>query len=170
MGTTNDSRALPPSDIDLVHVVTVDELLAMHQLQHVDLLKVGAEMSAIGGAVASIAAGRVGVLTFLYDGHNEWQHGKLRDVIARMDELGYACYLAGKQTAEGSLLRLTGCWRPSYETRTPSTIVCVPRSHALYPHVERMSMRYSLYREEYFKEDAVQPEAAQPEQQSGMLE
>ena len=41
MGTTNDSRALPPSDIDLVHVVTVDELLAMHQLQHVDLLKVG---------------------------------------------------------------------------------------------------------------------------------
>ena len=45
--------------------------------------------------MASIAAGRVGVLTFLYDGHNEWQHGKLRDVIARMDELGYACYLAG---------------------------------------------------------------------------
>ena len=60
------------------------------------------------------------------------------------------------------------CLSPALLTCCPQ--VCVPRSHALYPHVERMSMRYSLYREEYFKEDAVQPEAAQPEQQSGMLE
>ena len=55
----------------------------------------GFELPALGGAVASIAAGRVGVLTFSYGGHQEWQNGKLLDAVARLDELGYSCYLAG---------------------------------------------------------------------------
>jgi hypothetical protein len=55
----------------------------------------GFELAALGGAVASIAAGMVGVLSFAYGGHKEWQHGKLGDAVARLDELGYVCYLAG---------------------------------------------------------------------------
>ncbi|KAI3427135.1 hypothetical protein D9Q98_007072 [Chlorella vulgaris] len=169
---SNCSTAVPGSgrnseDVDVVAATTVDELLAMHKLNRVDLLKIdagGEEVAALSGAIASIAGDRVGVLAFACGGQGAWKHGQLGEVVARLDELGYTCYLAGQETQHGSLARLTGCWRPSYETQHRSTVVCVPRGHLLYPHTERMSLRYGQHEQVYFKQlqaaPAQQSEAA----------
>ena len=55
----------------------------------------GDDMPAIAGALASLAAGRVRVLTFKYGGVGLWGSSKLEDVVSRMDELSYACYFSG---------------------------------------------------------------------------
>ncbi|KAI3427123.1 hypothetical protein D9Q98_007060 [Chlorella vulgaris] len=169
---SNCSTAVPGSghnseDVDVVAATTVDELLAMQKFDRIDLLKIdagGEEVAALSGAIASIAGGRVGVLAFACGGQGAWKHGQLGEVVARLDELGYTCYLAGQETQHGSLARLTGCWRPSYETQHRSTAVCVPRGHLLYPHTERMSLRYGLHEQVYFKQlqaaPAQQSEAA----------
>jgi hypothetical protein len=55
----------------------------------------GEQLAALSGAIASIAAGRVGILAFAFGGQGAWKHGQLGEVVARLDELGYTCYLAG---------------------------------------------------------------------------
>ena len=58
-------------------------------------LDTGHDVPAIAGALASLAAGRVGVLTFMYCGEGLWGGGHLEDVVSRLDELSYACYFSG---------------------------------------------------------------------------
>lgn len=63
--------------------------------------------------------------------------------------------LAGKQGEEGSLARLTGCWSPEYEFYSWSNVVCIRRDHEMYPHAERLSMRYAKHRSLYYWDEAM---------------
>ena len=54
---------------------------------------------------------------------------------------------AGKPT----LARMTGCWDDAYEMYSWSNVVCVPRSHAMYPVMEKMTLRYEQHRERYYQ-------------------
>lgn len=66
---------------------------------------------------------------------------------------------AGKEGPDGSLARLTGCWSAKYEFHGWSNVVCIQRTHELYPHAERLSMRYAKHRSLYYSGDGVQKDA-----------
>ena len=49
-----------------------------------------------------------------------------------------------------SYARLTGCWDDAYEIYAWSNVVCVPRTHALYPEMEKESLRHKHFPAAYF--------------------
>ena len=53
------------------------------------------DVAALAGALASLAAGRVGALTFVYGSAAQWGSSRLEDVVSRLEELDYACYFSG---------------------------------------------------------------------------
>ena len=51
---------------------------------------------------------------------------------------------AANPTDFGELTRITGCWDDKYEFHVWSNVVCVRRTHFMYPELEKMSSRYAL--------------------------
>jgi hypothetical protein len=62
---------------------------------HGPVLLAGHEVQVLAGSLGSLAASKVGVLAFQYSAYGQWRHAQLGDVVARLDELQYACYLQG---------------------------------------------------------------------------
>lgn len=142
---------------DVVPLWTVDKLLAMYDMQYVDVLKIdteGFDVEAIASGMSSILGGRVGVLAFEYHGIANWGLHKLEHLVERLDGLNYVCYLSGKAGPGGSLARMTGCWGSSYEFHSWSNVVCIRRDHELYPHAEKLTTRYAQFEKLYFGQPA----------------
>lgn len=154
--TFGNAASLARTGIDVVPLRTVDELIAMYNVQYVDILKIdteGFDAPAMEGAMGALMAGRVGVITFEYHFLGVWPQYQLADVAVKLGGLNYVCYYSGQIGAEGSLARLTGCFTPVYEMHDWSNVVCVRRDHLLYPHMERMSTRYARYAGTYYQDD-----------------
>lgn len=84
-------------------------------------------------------------------------------------QMGYAPW--GRASAVGRVAAPAGCIPPRLHlpalknaaVRVPCWQVCVPRDHELYPHVERLTMRYAKYSTLYYSSDVTRPEAAAAE-------
>lgn len=141
---------------DEVPMRTVDELIQMYNIEHINILKTdteGHDPAVLSGAMGAFKRGIVDMYTFEYHGLGPWLSHKLEDVVALLDSHGMTCYFDAKPMAEGSLWRLTGCWDPSYEAHAWSNVACVRRDHPMYPHMERMSTRYNKYKDLYFQKN-----------------
>lgn len=114
--------------VALVPVLTVDEVVSQHQLEHVDVLKIdteGHDPLVLLGASNLLATHRVTLVIFEYNKMWDASQHTLNKVV-HDTMAGYACYLEGKNL----LLKLThGCWSRAMEMKKWSNVWCVsPRT------------------------------------------
>ncbi|KAH9261078.1 hypothetical protein BASA81_000782 [Batrachochytrium salamandrivorans] len=107
-----------------VPVLTVDEVVSRHKLDHVDVLKIdteGHDPLVLLGASNLLAKHQVTLVIFEYNKMWDFSHHTLYKVVH--DRFGgYACYLEGKNL----LLKLThGCWSKAMEMKKWSNVWCV---------------------------------------------
>ena len=129
----------------LVDVVTIDQLVAAHNISSIDVLSIdteGNDLRVILGAVHTLAAQMVRLLEFEYHSIGRWAQSDLQDLIDLLDQFGFDCYwqggvgwinntqsLAGLVHNPGKLWRLTGCWDDSYYVlRGWSNVACANRN------------------------------------------
>lgn len=142
---------------DSVPLLTVEDLVKRYNMDYIDVLKTdteGNDVPALYGALPTLIKKKVGIYTFEYNGIGAWVKHKLEDVVTLLDGIGYACYFDGRASQFGSVVRLTGCWNPSYEFHLWANVVCVNREHVLYPELELLSTRYIMYSDKYLKKVA----------------
>lgn len=123
--------------IDNVPAITVDTMNKKlgTNIDIIDFLAIDAEgmdPAVIDGAQYMLSSGRVRMLEFEYNSMRKWAETTLKATIDKLDDWGYICFQMQKYT----LLRLTHCWDPSYETKYWSNVLCVrandgPLLHAL---------------------------------------
>mmetsp|Transcript_14857 Transcript_14857/g.27484 ORF Transcript_14857/g.27484 Transcript_14857/m.27484 type:complete len:480 (+) Transcript_14857:95-1534(+) len=110
-----------------VPCITVDQLIAREELEHIDILKVdteGHDLAVLDGARQAIEAGKVSVILFEYNVFwPEKRKGEpaLKAVVAELAQNDFACYLEGKN----ALVRLSYCWSNILATRQWSNIYCI---------------------------------------------
>lgn len=145
------SDGAKPKNFDYVALMTIDYFMYKYNVQYIDVLKIdteGFDATVINGAMESLSSGRIGLISFEYHEVGVWREYTLENIVEKMDGLGYVCYYDGKPT----LSRMTGCWHSTYEKYAWSNVVCVPRSHEMYPVMERMSTRYQDLMTAYYKD------------------
>ena len=115
------------SSLETVPVITVDEIVAGEVLSQglttFDVLKMdaqGFDPLLLQGAEATLQAQRPAIVQFKYGYSHAWGQATLHDTVHQMSQFGYVCYLDGSPT----MLRLTGCWHPSYEYKMWGQAVC----------------------------------------------
>jgi len=118
--------------MDIVRMITVDELVQDQALVRIDVLSIdteGNDANVIMGAIKSLLI--VNMLEFEYHRVNAWAESDLRSIIDLLDRSGFDCFWQGNQ---GQLWWLTGCWHDSYYSKRDwSNIACARRDeHALH--------------------------------------
>lgn len=116
-----------------VAATTIDRWLAetpgMGADAVIDVLAIDAEghdPEVLKGAQGLLSRQGARTVLFEYHGVREWKRTDLKDVVERLDGLGYTCYLLQQ---EGVALRLTGCWHASFEFKKWSNVMCARRGH-----------------------------------------
>lgn len=120
-------RTFPVIEVPAVTIDTLAERAGIPTAS-IDILAIdteGMDPEVLDGALVTLTAGGIKVLEFEYSGMRAWSERSLEGVVLQLERLGYDCFLAQKRT----LVRLTGCWRPEYETKAWSNVICVLRAH-----------------------------------------
>jgi FkbM family methyltransferase len=113
-GTNSLHAARSGLAAEAIHTVTIDQYLAEHGIERVDLLKVdteGHDFAVLRGARASFAAGAIGVVQFEYNHRWVFARQYLKDVFDLLAPLGYRI---GKLTPGG--VEFYPDWDPELET------------------------------------------------------
>jgi FkbM family methyltransferase len=150
------SDGAKPNNFDYVSLMTVDYFMKKYQVPYIDVLKIdteGFDATVIAGAMEGLSSGRIGIISFEYHEVGVWREYSLESIVEKLDGLDYVCYYDGKG---GELSRLTGCWHEAYEAYAWSNVVCVPRKHAIYPEMEKMTTRYMEMKDSYYQLDEEQ--------------
>jgi FkbM family methyltransferase len=132
-----------------VNVTTVDDQMIANNINFIDILKIdteGYDPAVLQGAQVALRQKRVGIVLFEYNNLNLWFKVPLARVVTDMFDLGYICYFDGKPT----LTQLSLCWLDYYELRVSarmawSNVVCVLRSHYLFPKIHAISFAWQLH-------------------------
>ena len=130
--------------IDVVPAITVDTMNEKlgTDINVIDFLAIDAEGTdpdIIDGAEQMIKSGHVRLLEFEYNSMRKWESISLESIINKLDGWGFECFQMQKDT----LVRLTRCWDPAYETKRWSNVLCVHTSdetmlHALSGYIPRV--------------------------------
>lgn len=144
-----NSDGTRPRDVDPIPLYTVDAMLSSMGIPHVDVLKIdteGYDAEVLNGALEALGRGAIDVLAFEYHEVGVWKQHSINTVAQKLAGFDFVCYFDGKP----QLTRITGCWHDSLEFYQWSNVVCVRRSHALYPEMEKLSTRYELFKDAYY--------------------
>lgn len=108
---------------------TLDAWADAQGIQRFDVLCIDAEgmdPEVLRGAEGLLRAGRVRLLEFEYHKHRAWRDTSLQHWVTQLSAWGMDCYLL----QHGRVIRLTGCWADSEETREWTNIMCARRDEA----------------------------------------
>jgi len=113
-----------------VEVFTVDQLITLHKIKQVDVLKIdteGNDPRVLIGAVKTLSMMKPSYVTFENHGIGHWETFHLEDTIDFLNALDYECFWA---TNSGKLIRITSCWSSEYgAVKTWSNVACYHRKN-----------------------------------------
>lgn len=111
-----------------VPAVTVDGYCSDNGIGRVDVLSIDAEgfdPAIIAGAARTLSNHRARILQFEYHQRGLWASHSLENVTSSLSGWGYDCFFIQEQDV---VIRISGCWHPSYEFKQWSNVVCVLRT------------------------------------------
>lgn len=125
-----------------VDMTTVDTLVAERGISRVDVLTVdteGHDPAVLRGAKQTLLNTRFVQFEVHEDlATTEWGRSTMLNVLTELGNVGFDCYWPGN---DGSLLKLTGCWSQTEQSRYHplgwSNVVCAKRSDAFHSVLEK---------------------------------
>lgn len=142
--TASEVCAIDPDGKGIsVDAISVESFMKDHAIDRIFWLAIdteGHDPAVLRGAENILAAGRVEVLQFEYNGERGlWKKPEvlLAPIVAHLDEIGYTCFLESSH----NLYLLSRCWSGVFEWKAWSNVICVnQKSRAILGGLLRQSM------------------------------